>query len=315
MVGASAPLVTPGHADRLALEQEPQLVGLLPALDRSHQDLLDTQQIALTPERLAEIQKAQDGLDFRHDDVLRGVWFCILAVLFMTTDDEVKEQMTDLRDTLLPDGLSAINKSYREEVGQARIVESRLTTEHRSLMARIPLGQGTLLDAVEEWFEIARQLGELDRERSGGLPASADSARLSVRAARNQWIRTIRMIRDVLALLPASNPAIDAILERIATTERDATRRFLARSGSTSEELPGDEASDEDVDGALDEPGDATLDAPGDEAADERSGTGAGPAVSGRAVASAGAVSFDDTASRDVANDEVSGEFSIADAG
>lgn len=304
MVGATAPLVSPDHPDRQALEREPQLIGLLPALDRSHRQLLDTQQIALTPERLAEIQDQQDGLDFRHDDVIRAVWHCILAVLFMSSDDEVKEQMSELRETLLPDGLSAVNKSYREEVGQARIVESRLTADHRSLMARIPLGQGTLLDAVQEWFELARQLGELDRERSGSSLAAEGSARLSVTGARNQWIRTIRMIRDVLAMLPASEPVIDTILERIATTEQDATRRFQARSGGASDESPD-----------TDEPGEQVSPSGDPENGGVSADPQADPAGSELAVASEGEVFVEGAASDRVANDEVSGEIAVADAG
>ena len=295
MVGTSGPMVTPGHPDRQALEQEPQLAGLLPALEGSHQGLLDTQQIALSPERLVEIQQAQDVLDLRHDDVIRAIWFCILAAIFFITDEAVKERLEELRRTLLPDGLSAVKKSYREQVGQARIVESRLTVDDRSLMASIRLGQGTLLDAVEEWFELARQLGELDRERNGSLPVAGAPARNRVSAARNQWIRAIHLIRDVLVLLPSSNPAIAAIVERIAAAEQDATRRVQGRNGEPAADPPDDTGADRDTGS---EPAEL------EQTVDLRAGS-----------ATPGEVFRDGAGASDVANDEVSGELTVADAG
>jgi hypothetical protein len=227
MVSLSGPWTQSNHPDRALLASIPATAALLPQLDTAHASLLSMQVKPESAPRLRVIGKAQKRIDVRHDDVIRGLFGLLQALAFLTLDPELAARLHHLLAVLLPDGLDAVLKSYRDEAGQAALLESRLSPEEVSLLKRIKTLEGTAWDSVREWISLASQLGVLEDERASVKEASGP-APADVVTARNSWIRTINALRTVLDLVSANDPGGELILNRISEAERMAEHRVAA---------------------------------------------------------------------------------------
>lgn len=241
MVAITSTWVDEAHPDRQAMAQVPALASLLPQVDAAHHGLHATHVVRPSLVRIKQIQDQQRELDVDHDDGLRGIWSYLWALVYFARTTEEKALYLRFLRLLLPDGLAAVKKSYREEAGQAALAAGRLTADDRAVLATLVLpGDRTLLDAVNQWLSLGAQLGVLDRERAGEHagdgPTPADAL-----AARNAWIRTVQTVIDVGALVAAENPAIQEIIARVEAAGRVADRR--AGSGNQPDEpsVPGGE--------------------------------------------------------------------------
>ncbi len=224
MVSLSAPWAQKDHADRLLFLSIPVTAALLPQIDDAHQSLLDVQPKAVLSDRSTAIVEEQRILDVRHDNIIRGCSGVLGALVYLTKDPQLVKELVHLQEVLTPDGLTATQKTYRDESGQAALLESRLSPAHISLLKKIKTTDGTLWDAVKEWIEIGAKLGKLEDERTG-IKEATGPAPAEVVAARNKWIRTVNAVRTVLALVEADQPGVQTILNRLAETERKADRR------------------------------------------------------------------------------------------
>jgi hypothetical protein len=234
MVSLSSPWIKPDHPDRKLLASIPATAGLLPQIDEAHRSLLASQP-TLTPERVTVIQEEQKYLDIRHDNVLRGCYLLPEALAYLTKDRALAAKLTNLQKVLLPEGLLATQKSYREEAGQASLLKSRLSDEDVALLKQIKTADGTLWDAVKEWEQLARKLEQLEDERDGSPQTNAIAPSDAVRA-RNKWIRTVNAMRSVLELVGADQPGIAAMLNRITEAERRAERRGAGSADKPAED-------------------------------------------------------------------------------
>jgi hypothetical protein len=243
MVAITSTWVDSAHADRQALDAVPALATLMPELDAAWQGLHVTYGAGPGTARRQQLQGRQRELDVEHDDVLRGIWFYLQSQVFITGEPG-RTGLARLRDTLLPEGLLAVNKSYREEAGQAELVGSRLSDPDRALLASMAMHDGrTLLDLVHRWLALGAELGALDRERVGDVRDDVPRP-VEARAARYRWIRTMSAIRDVAALVAAQDATIQTILARIDAAERVAERR--AGSRDAAGDVPADPDDTED---------------------------------------------------------------------
>jgi len=227
MVSLSAPLTSIAHADRQTLAVIPAIAALLPELDTAHITLLATQIKPAAETRLAAIGKAQKVLDVRHDNVIRGLHGLLNSLAYLTKNAELASQTLQLLSVILPDGLDAVSKTYREEAGQASLLEFRLSPEDTLLLKDIRTLEGSAWDAVKEWMDIGAQLGALEDERSG-IPQISGPSAADVVSARNKWIRTIKAIRSVLELVNAGQPGVGKILDRFTEAERKADHRVAS---------------------------------------------------------------------------------------
>jgi hypothetical protein len=234
MVSLSTPWTTQDHADRQLLVSIPVIAALVPKLDDAHKSLLSTQPATTAPERVTVIQEEQKQIDTRHDDVIRGCYLLPQALAYLTGDEALAERLLSLQEVLLPEGLIATQKSYREEAGQAALLHSRLLPEHVALLKKIKTTEGSLWDSVKEWEHLAEKLGALEDERAG-LAEDTSLVPADAVSARNKWIRTVNAMRTVLDLVGADRPGIVAILKRIADVERKADRR-VAGAEKTGED-------------------------------------------------------------------------------
>jgi hypothetical protein len=242
MISLTSPWTQKNHPDRKVLLGVDEIAPLLPKIDDAHQALLSTQVDATPPPRLAALQEEQKRLDVRHDDILRGCFTLPQALAYLAKDPNEAKALLALQKTLLPDGLKATQKSYRDEAGQAAMLEKRLTAEDVSLLKSLEIPGGTLWDAVNEWRQLGAQLGKLEDERvkleggTGTMPAD-------VLTARNRWIRAVNAVRTVLDLLDDGNEKLAAIVARIDEAERKADRRGASGgSEGEGEKAPADAA-------------------------------------------------------------------------
>jgi len=243
MVAITSTWVDEAHPDRQAMAQEPALASLLPQADAAHAGLRRTHDAGPSTVRLKQIQDQQKVLDVEHDDVLRGIWSYLWALIYFARTDEERQIFMRLVELLLPEGLTAVNKSYREEAGQSELAGSRLTDGDRALLQGLVLPDGrNLLDVVNHWLSLGAGLGALDRERSGDItddrPTHADAV-----LARNQWIRTVQAMQDVAALVAGDNPVIEEIMARVHSAGLHADRRAGNGDQLNEPDEPGDEPS------------------------------------------------------------------------
>lgn len=241
MVTITAPLVDVDHPDHQALAGEPALAPLLPEIEAAHQGLHATHFVGPGPVRLKQLQEKQKTLDVLHDDVVRGIWYFLTALLFFQKDPDKRRALEQLQALLLPEGLSAVQRSYREEAGQAALTASRLGDGERKTLKAMKLPDGgNLLDKVEEWLALGSQLGALDRERAGEVSDERPTAGDAL-AARNRWVRVIQAMRSVADLTASDSPDIQELLDRVSAAERYADRRAAEPGDPEDGELePGD---------------------------------------------------------------------------
>ncbi|WP_428267026.1 hypothetical protein [Haliangium sp.] len=252
MVSLISTWVDEAHPDRQVLLQVPLLAALLPNIDDVYQTLADTYGAGLHPTRLAQIQEEQGELDDLHDDLVRVIYYYLLANIHETRAREEHFALEEVLAMLLPEGLRMVQKSYREQAGHVELIANQLGDDARALLAALPLpGERSLLDVVNEWIEHGMRLGELDRERTGdqdgGRPTLAD-----LMEARNRWIRTIQAVRVNVDLLGLDDPALTRMMTHIERAEADADRRAADRANrADDDDVP---APDDDGDGET--PGD-----------------------------------------------------------
>jgi hypothetical protein len=240
MVSLTGPLTKSDHPNRLILAAIPATAALLPELDSAHFSLLATQVKPEAETRLAAIIKAQKSLDVRHDDVIRGIFGLLISLAYLTKDAELAARLLHLQSVLLPDGLDAVTRTYREESGQAALLESRLSPADVALLEKIKILEGTAYDVIKEWMDVGAQLGALEDERSA-LPAATGPAPADVVAARNTWIRTINAIRAVLDLKSAKDAGVAKILNRFIEAERKADHRVASAEAA---QVPSEPSAD-----------------------------------------------------------------------
>lgn len=239
MISLSGPWTKPDHPDRKILASSAALVVLLPQIDDAHESLLATQPSATIPDRVTAIQQLQRRLDLRHDDVLRGCYLVPEALAYLTRDKALMAQLLNLQEALLPEGLLATQKSYREESEQAAKLATHLLDDHIALLQKLKTADGTLWDAVLEWEDLGRKLGELEDELDA-LAVTPGATPADVLHARNKWIRTVYAFKTVLELVGVEKAGVLTILKRLTDAERRADRRV-----SLTEEIEEDEEGDE----------------------------------------------------------------------
>lgn len=242
MIRITEKWVTRGHSYREALAGVPVLAALLPEIEEAHAELCAAYRRELSTERILSILHTQKRVDDRHDNVVRGIWHALAAESYFARDPKVAARLRELQRGILPHGLSTTQKSYREEAELAEKMAERLTGDDRALLARITIGDGkTLLDAIDEWISLAAHLGALESERAHNLdldPADGDASL----ASRNQWARTVRVVRTVAALVARENVEVKAVMNDLDRVEKQTLAR-AARAQISPDADTGESAS------------------------------------------------------------------------
>jgi len=172
---------------------------LAPSMDRltaAHNALAAAAQPTTDDPRLREISEQEGGIDLRHDDIIRGTHALLTGASYLLGAGDGGDALIKLRDTLIPDGLDSTQKSYRAEAGQAAQLKARLSSEIRTQLQDMLVGnkggKKALSQFIDEWIKLGKQLGELEDEKDRLQPAPAEAGQgpgAVLVAARNKWIR------------------------------------------------------------------------------------------------------------------------------
>lgn len=229
MVQLSSGWVEEGSPARDALRKVDELSGLLGRIEATHREIVDSQPEDEDP-RLGVLSQQAAEVDFRHDSVVRGIDAYLAGTALMLGDDPRAGAITKLREVLLPDGLQAIQQTYRAEAGAAELLRDRLAKrpELGELLEQLPVMDAPLSQFVNEWLKCASELGALENERGTLVksPVVSDSKRLM--NARNQWIRLVNALVANAALCSLDEAADALIFGPLRLAEASADRRSAA---------------------------------------------------------------------------------------
>lgn len=209
MVSLSAAWVTPGHADRTALLEVPGVAACMSRIEQVHAELVASQR-AVEADRMDEISAQLAALGARAESLWRGIRSVLMGHFHLSTDAERVVALQRLDEVVFPHGLATVHFGYREVAGYGALLEARLDDAARALLASISAEHGTLLDALDEWLAIARQIGELQaqREQTPGL-------QVSVARQRERWIHAIDALQHLIAAAETKKPAVFDIQARL----------------------------------------------------------------------------------------------------
>lgn len=269
MVSSTEGWTQVGNPARDAFMRMPSLAALMPKIEEAMNGLIGIQRVTLD-QFVKQLKGRRKGADFRHDSFSRAAYYTLEAHIHLARandDDDTESALLVLRDLLFPFGLEIVKFSYVEEAGQARLMESRITTENEERLATIPVADENLLDIVRKWLNAGAELGQLETELAD---TQLPSQRGPVAEARRRWARVVKAVRTVADLESSLDPTIERALHQVAMAEAAALRRLRE-----SEAL---DASQSDGDAGMDD-GDAGMDdGPAPVAQDGDAGTDDGPA-------------------------------------
>jgi hypothetical protein len=232
MIGLAAGWLDPKQA-RKEIEALPSAAGLLPKIEEANRRLLETQptgNAGKAPPELGALRAEQAELDGVHDKKTRGVYHALTAFADLAEDEEQAASYLALRDKLVPpeQGLRVIQVSYRQEAGEAALVEQRLTDADRALLKKLPMPGGKLIDAHEARVEAAQRLGALEDQRAKIEAKEADASTIKqgdALRARNGWIKAVRALVSAIDLDEPADTVRKRILGPLDEAERAAGRR------------------------------------------------------------------------------------------
>jgi hypothetical protein len=226
MVAISTAWVEEATAEHQHLMAIPELRVMMPYLQDAHERLLHNCPPA--PQRLQDLAQEADQVDLRHDVLVRGVYSALTSVALLTLDPERANQILRLQALLFPEGLSLIQKPYREEAQAARQAQARLTATQHELLEQLPAPGGTMKQAVEQWFDLARQLGDIEQESAQEANKQAIAAAAELIKARNKWIHAINALLATIPLLDLSGTS--NVLTTIPSRVHHAAQQALTRT-------------------------------------------------------------------------------------
>ena len=245
MVQISGGWLDPANEGHLAILQVPLLNALLPSIGEAHTGVIPL--VKAPPDDLiAAIIIDEAGIDYRHDGIIRGTHGALTAMAELV--GELGAELITLRDTLIPDGLQSMLKSYRAEHTQAIQLEERLVPSLRARTDAILIGEGAhakpLTAYLEEWIALGKQLGALEDKKArleAGLQETVPGA--AALKARNQWVRVVNALEQNAELLDLDEKVMAIIFGPVWSAERKADERVRAAAARAQKDAPTEETA------------------------------------------------------------------------
>lgn len=248
MVKLGGDLVREGGPERSAIERVGAARGLLPALEKAVEALIEAQAPKSTD--VAELTAQLGALDLRHDDLVRALDGRLEAEQYATTDPVVREAFARVRTALFPSGRTIVQRSYVEQAGEAPLRAKRVEDADRMLLHGLETyGDRTLHDLYDELQQVAADIGAAERKRTR-LGAEGERM-LKAQAARLQWIRAVNALAAVLECESIDpKPILGSIRAAEANAERGGAR--TAPPGSSDPQAPEEPTGDGPVEPLVD---------------------------------------------------------------
>ena len=233
MVQLSAPWVAPDSEEHTVIMSVPLLAALLPQLAAAHQ-LLSSMVPAAQSTKIKELSATEAEVDAQHDTLVRGIHGGLSSLALISANGA---ELISLRDLLLPEGLLHTQRSYRGEAGYAALLEPRLDADTRKRLAAVTLHDRTLEALVDEWLQLAKQLGELEAQKARLVGPTGNTA-LEISQARYGWIRMVKALLANAELAQINEAQEQLLFAALHAAELTADRR---KRGRTAGDTPGAE--------------------------------------------------------------------------
>jgi hypothetical protein len=200
---------------RAAFERTALLAALLPELEGAHEGMLAAASPVATG--LPDAREL-DEADAQHDRESRGALEMLSGLALLTGDPKVGAIIS----SLYPQGATIHTSSYIKEAGEGARIAANLTDEHRALLRKVVLHDGsTLLDHVMARLVHAAELGRLVEARAQANAQAQPAPRESTRAgARQRWITVARAIIQSLAVARVDEPDARSITAKLSALQR-----------------------------------------------------------------------------------------------
>lgn len=226
MVEVSEPWVTEGNAANGAILGVPLLAPLLTRLKAVHAALFALRPKTEDP-KLQRLGEQGNALDAKHDELVQAIYGALTAVAKLSSGSD---DLLKVRDRLLPDGLSHINRSHRAEAGHTKLAGSMLSAADREALKAVTLRDKTMMDLVDQWLAVGKELGEIEASRAQLLSSSDSPSAAEVNAARLAWIRTVNAFRAM-----AEMSGLDEQTDRLLFSALRIVEKAAARRGKSAE--------------------------------------------------------------------------------
>lgn len=244
MVQLSSPWITAGTEARKAILATPELAGLLPRVEAGHKALHDAQPVLDEP-RLAKVRENAASLDLRHDEIVRGGYWLLTSLSWLTGDPETAESLLRLRDQLFPAGLDTAQKPYREEAGATEMLRTRLASDPaaKKQLKEIPVLKKNLGHFMDELIAVGQKLGETENERAQILTAVGPKDGAKLIAARNQWIRAVNAMLANAELAELDEATTRLVFGALRHADKAADRRKGAPEDTAADGTPAEDTA------------------------------------------------------------------------
>ena len=192
---------------------------------------------------LAERTGRISGVSGRHDRKARALHAALQAAIEGTDDPVLARAYLELQQILFPEGLAIVARSYTYQAGAIEALERRITSDHLLRLAVIAVGDETLTDWYRAWVEAGHALGKLVTERDIMLKRAGRGGTvamdLDLRAARTQWISTVRAFLAILDLIAIGQDTREALLSPLEACVAQA-QRYRGTPTSPAPDAPTD---------------------------------------------------------------------------
>jgi hypothetical protein len=214
----------------------PDLNPFLARLNKPHSSLAALLQPGMDV-RISAISKEQFEIDIRHDGIIRGV-FTSLSGAAELLRGEAQTILLQLRDFLVPDGLSSTQKSYRAEATQAAQLKDRITPAIKAQLDSIQIGMAgqsqPLSHFVDEWISLGKKLGLLEDEKARIQDSPAETTAQATVKARNLWIRTVNALIAQAELVEIDEATDRLLFGPLRAAVKNAERKSKGKSSDAT---------------------------------------------------------------------------------
>jgi hypothetical protein len=191
---------------------------------------------------LRALTAAITALDGRHDNKARALYHHLVALCAGSEDADLVAACDQLLRQFFPKKLRFIKWSYVDEGGWAESMSEQMTPELHAQLATVQVGDQTLADLFDAWFEAGMELAQKTLVRSRlDLQLSADGvseAAIDARPLRHRWIRAVQGMLNGLGFMGLSDEQLETLLSPLKKSIAAAEAR-LARGEPDVDSDPG----------------------------------------------------------------------------
>ena len=224
MAVISGPWVTEGTPARMAIEKAPPLAALEPQLQQVHGAIVELR--AKETPQLQALSQQETQVDAKHDAYVKLI-FNALTVL---ADGAANgQELLNLRDTLFPEKLKHMRKSYRGEVGHAVLVAKQMDEAMLARLKAVQLHDKTLFDMYTGWQGTAAQLGKLEEDRAHLSQAMPSTAK-EIATARRNWIHVVKAFLACADVANLDAETDNLIFAPLRAAEQVAANRMRSKA-------------------------------------------------------------------------------------